>query len=139
MDDLQKLLTIALAVLAIATAAGFGLQRGRIGQQEKRIETLQGQLADSDAELERQDRRRERAEKELEAYKANANAEVGQLKTDLAALARVVTGEAHWIAIGEKLDIHHDQAEAHWIRAEQIAEEIRDRLPAAPDQGRSST
>lgn len=122
MDDLGKLLTIGLAILAIATAAGFGLQRGRIGQ-------LQDRLTDSDKEVERQDRRREAAEQELETYKTKANSEIAQLKTDLAALARVVTGEAHWIAIGDKLDIHHKEAETHWARAEGLAEEIRDRLP----------
>lgn len=110
MDDLGKILTVALAILAIATAAGFGLQRGRIS-------ALQGRLKDSDEELARKERRLTEAE-----------AEVLTLKTDLAALARVVTGEAHWTAIGEKLDHHHEEAEAHWRHAEQIAEEIRDLL-----------
>jgi hypothetical protein len=113
MDDLGKLLTIGLAILAIATAAGFGLQRGRIS-------ALREQLKDSDDELVRKDRRLTAAE-----------GEVKQLKTDLAALARVVTGEAHWIAIGEKLDLHHGEAEVHWKRDEQLLEEIRDRLPPA--------
>lgn len=112
MDDIGKLLTLALAVLAIATAAGFGLQRGRIAD-------LQGRLKDSDEELARKERRLTEAE-----------AEVLKLKTDLGALARVVTGEAHWTAIGEKLDLHHEEAETHWRNAERIAEEIRDRLPA---------
>lgn len=111
MDDLGKLLTLALAVLAIATAAGFGLQRGRISD-------LQGRLKDSDEELVRKERRLTEAE-----------AEVLKLKTDLDALARVVTGEAHWTAIGELLDHHHQEAEAHWANAEKIAREIRDRLP----------
>lgn len=126
MDDIGKLLTIALGVLAIATAAGFGLQRGRISAQDKRIETLQGQLGDSDDELGRKDRRL-----------TETVAELAKVKTDLAALARVVTGEAHWVAIGEKLDNHHDEASTHWAKdeailgdVETILTEIRDRLPA---------
>lgn len=112
MDDFGKLLTIALALLALATAAGFGLQRGRIGD-------LRQQLEDSDKEMARKDRRLSEAETEVQ-----------QLKTDLTALTRVVTGEAHWVAIGQKLDEHHEQAETHWARDEHLLEEIRDRLPA---------
>ncbi len=118
MDDLGKLLTLALAVLAVATAAGFGLQRGRIGQQDKRIEDLQGQLGDSDAELVRKDRRL-----------TETNAELEKVKTALTALTRVVTGEEHWVAIGAKLDDHHEQASTHWTRDEVLLQEIRDRLP----------
>lgn len=123
MDDFGKLLTLALALLALATAAGFGLQRGRIS-------SLRDQLSDSDKEIERIDRRREAAESELEAHKVRSDAKIAQLETDLAALSRVVTGEAHWVAIGHKLDEHHEQAETHWARDEQLLEEIRDRLPA---------
>lgn len=122
MDNLGTILTVALAILALATAAGFGLQRGRIAN-------LQGRLEDSDKELERQDRRREAAEGELEAYKVTSGAKVTQLETDLAALARVVTGEAHWIAIGEKMDDHHNGAVDHWKDERSLLEEIRDRLP----------
>jgi hypothetical protein len=111
MDDIGKILTLALVVLTLATAAGFGLQRGRISD-------LNGRLKEADEELVRKDRRLTEAE-----------AKVLKLETDLDALARVVTGEAHWTAIGEKLDLHHQEAETHWSRAERIALEIRDRLP----------
>lgn len=124
MPDLDQLLPIALVVLTLATAAGFGLQRGRLSQQEKRIETLQGQLKESDDELARKDRRQAEAERALEKHKTESSAEIQRLKTDLAALARVVTGEAHWTAIGEKLDVHHQEAEAHWAKAEGLAGDI---------------
>lgn len=121
MDDLGRLLTLALGFLAIATAAGFGLQRGRIADLRER-------LKDNDEELERKDRRLTETEAELERHKTSSSAEIGRLKTDLDALARVVTGEAHWTAIGEKLDDHHTQAETHWTHGETVLEEIRDLL-----------
>lgn len=124
MDDLGKLLTIGLAILALATAAGFGWQKGRIGN-------LQGRLDDSDKELERETRRREDAQTELETYKTTANAEIAQLKTDLAALTRVVTGEAHWVAIGAQLDTHHREAQQQWRAELDLLGEIRDRLPGS--------
>lgn len=111
MKELGTLLTIGLGILALATAAGFGLQRGT-------VQRLREQLKDSDDEMVRKDRRLGAAETELV-----------QVRTELAALARVVTGEAHWIAIGQKLDEHHEQAETHWTRDEQLLAEIRDRLP----------
>lgn len=111
MDDFAKILSLALAILAFATAAGFGLQRGRITD-------LNGRLKEADEELVRKERRLTEAE-----------SQVTQLKTDLAALGRVVTGETHWVAIGELLEEHHTEAATHWKRDEQILEEIRDRLP----------
>ena len=111
MDDFSRFLTIALGILTIATAAGFGLQRAH-------LTSLRERLKDSDEELARKGRRLDEAEAELLV-----------VKNDLAALGRVVTGEAHWVAIGTKLDEHHEQAETHWARDEQLLEEIRDRMP----------
>lgn len=111
MEDLGRLLSIGLAILSLATAAGLGLQYGT-------VQRLRGSLKDSDDEMGRKDRRL-----------TDAEAEVEKLKTDLSALARVVTGEAHWVAIGAKLDEHHDLAETHWTKDEQLLAEIRDRLP----------
>ncbi len=111
MDDVTGLITLALAVVTLATAAGLGLQRGRIA-------SLQGQLDESDKELKRvKDRHTE------------AIAELKVVRADLEALGRVVTGEAHWVAIGDKLDVHHAEATAHWTNDERILAEIRDRLP----------
>ena len=42
------------------------------------------------------------------------------MRNDLAALSRIVTGEAHWVAIGEKLDEHHEEAVRYWREAKQI-------------------
>lgn len=112
MTTLGTILTVALAILAIATAAGFGLQRGRVSQ-------LQGRLDDSDKEVVRKDRRLTDALAELETVKAQ-----------LEALRQVVTGEVQLEVLTEKLDEHHEEAQTHWNRDEKLLEEIRDRLPA---------
>lgn len=114
MDELKSLLTIALGVLTIATAAGLGLQRAA-------VTSLRERLKDSDEELERKGRRLD-----------DADAKILILENDIAALGRVVTGEAHWVSIGDKLDTHHNEAVTHWKNDEQILQEIRDRLPPRP-------
>jgi hypothetical protein len=74
--------------------------------------------------------REEIADKDRRLTKVTTEAQ--QLRTDLDALSRVVTGEAHWTAIGDKLDEHHRDAEGHWTDEKTLLEEIRDRLPAPP-------
>lgn len=111
MEDFSRLLTIALGLVSLATLIGLSLLRGIVvGLRER--------LKDADEELTRKGRRLDEAE-----------ARVLILENDLAALGRVVTGEAHWVAIGAKLDEHHGEATTHWARDEEILEEIRDRLP----------
>lgn len=122
MEDLGRLLSAALAIVTLATAAGLGLQRAQVS-------SLRTRLKDSDEELARKGRRLDEAITELD-----------RVRTDLAALTRVVTGEAHWVSIGQKLDEHHEEATGHWTRADQLLAEIRDRLPppaAAPPPSRS--
>lgn len=111
MEDLGRLLTVALAIITLATAAGLGLQRAA-------VTSLRERLKDSDEELARVNRRHDDAIAELEV-----------VKSDLEGLSRVVTGEAHWIAIGDQLEHHHSEAVGHWSRDETILQEIRDRLP----------
>jgi hypothetical protein len=118
MDDFMRLLTLVLTVVTIATACGLGLQRGRIA-------SLQSQLDDSRKEIADKDRRLSDAERSG----TEQAAEMGRLRTDLGALGRVVTGEAHWTAIGHKLDEHHDAAAEHWETNDLLLKEIRDRLP----------
>ena len=118
MDDLTRLITIALGIITLATAAGLGLQRST-------VTSLRERLKDNDDELTR-----------VKGRLTERDAELKVVKTDLAALARVVTGEAHWVALADKLDAHHDEASGHWLKDEQllgdmetILVEIRDRLP----------
>jgi chromosome segregation ATPase len=113
-EDLGRLLNIALAVVAIATLGGFGYVRGRIGDLRDQLKDAREEIADKDRRL------------------TKVTTEAQQLRTDLDALSRVVTGEAHWTAIGDKLDEHHRDAEGHWTDEKTLLEEIRDRLPAPP-------
>lgn len=108
MPGIGDLLSIALAAISIATLAGLGFVRGRMTD-------LREQLKDS---------REETAS--LKAARVDDRALIDQQKnelkscrTDLDALARVVTGEVHWVALGNHLDQHHEEARAHWVRSEQ--------------------
>lgn len=114
MEDLGRLLSIALAVVSIATLAGMGLLVGRVG-------ALRSNLKDSDDELARTVRRL-----------GDSEARVEVLEHALEELGRMVTGEAHLVALEQKLDDHHVAAETHWQADETLLREIRDRLPVPP-------
>jgi hypothetical protein len=103
--DISEILTAGVAILAVATAVGYGLLRGR-------VTALRDELKD-----EREGRAADRRDRD------DARRELLVVKNDLSALSRIVTGEAHWVAIGQKLDDHHEEAVAHWRRTEAIDKE----------------
>jgi hypothetical protein len=118
--DISAILTGGVALLAIATAVGYGLLRGR-------VTALRDELKD-----EREGRAADRRDRD------DARAELAVVRNDLAALSRIVTGEAHWVAIGQKLDEHHEEAVRYWREAKQIdAEQLRElrRLGRGGDAG----
>lgn len=100
-------LTTAIGVVSLASFAGVGFMRGRVLD-------LRAQLTESRAETDslRASRAEDRAE--LERTKGDLKS----CRSDLDALTRVVTGEAHWVALGQHLDEHHQEARAHWVRSE---------------------
>ena len=107
-SDFTAWLTTALGIMSIASLAGVGLLRGAVLQLRERL----AEERTSNESLRRQ--------------RADDHAEIAQLKADLGALTRVVTGEAHWTAIGEALDEHHDDAKSHWSKEVAVLEQIRD-------------
>lgn len=112
MDQFTTYAGLLLAVITLATAAGVGFQRGKIAR-------LRGELAESDA-------RSARLADELRDTQANLE----KTSTELAALTRVVTGEAHWTAIGQTLDEHHSEATDHWRRERGLLERVVQLLEA---------
>lgn len=105
---------LLLSVITLATAAGVGFQRGKIAK-------LNSDLTESDARATR-----------LERALADTRTELATAQTDLAALGRVVTGEAHWIAIGEQLDHHHQEAMTQWKRERDALERIAVAVESSP-------
>lgn len=117
MDALTPLSTfvlLLLSVITLATAAGVGFQRGKIAK-------LRGDVTEA---TDRADR--------LEKALIDARADLATTQTDLAALGRVVTGEAHWIAIGEQLDHHHKEAMQQWQRERDALERIAVAVEGSP-------
>jgi hypothetical protein len=54
-------------------------------------------------------------------------------RADLAALGRVVTGEAHWVAIEDQLGTHHKAVTTRLDRIVKLVHEIIDALRKRPD------
>lgn len=105
--DFWNVVAAAAAVVAIATVAGLGLQRGVTSG-------LRESLAESRAKIEEQ-----RGEiDDLKKDRADDRALIAQLNSDLAVLRPLVTGEIHWQAISDMLEHHHETAEKHWATVE---------------------
>lgn len=116
--DIWNVVAAAAAVVAIATVAGLGLQRGY-------TITLREQLGSAREQIEAQ-----RTElNEMKQERSKDKAAIDRHRNDIATLQRVVTGEVHWQAISELLDFHHQSAESHATRIEttlgSILEELR--------------
>jgi capsule polysaccharide export protein KpsE/RkpR len=95
--ELGELLSAALAIITIATLTGAGLMRGTVID-------LREKLVDADAEVARIKAARAEDNAEHAEFKAKADALITQLQADHSALARVVTGEAHLVAILDLLE-----------------------------------
>ena len=108
--ELGSLLSTGLAVVSIATLTGLGLLRGT-------VTNLREQLGDARGEI-----------KSLKDGREEMRGENAELRAEVGALRRIVTGEVHWVALDEKLDEHHTEATTHWTKAEGLLEEIRDEL-----------
>jgi hypothetical protein len=108
--DLSGLASTALGIVALATAAGLGLMRGT-------VTNLREQLADTRAD-----------NAEMRISRVEDRALIDTQKAELAALAKIVTGEVHWQSISETLDHHHVEAKQHWTRAEGNTSQMLDAL-----------
>ena len=98
--DFAQILSTGLVIVTLATATGLGLTRGTVAN-------LRDALAEERA-----------AKAEMRAERVEDRSLIEQQKTQLEALAKVVTGEVHWLAISHLLDEHHVEARDHWTRSE---------------------
>lgn len=113
--DLGQFGGAAGVVLTMLSTGYVGLQRGRIVNLREQV----------DDERRRVD--------SLKAERADLQANVQTLSSEMAALRGVVTGEVHWTSISELLEHHHQLAEQHWSRAEATLNRLVDRFSAGND------
>lgn len=97
--DLGDLLSLALAVVAISTLAGYGLLRGN-------VQNLRDQLKDE-----------REARESLTGRFTEMKTENTDLRGKVKVLEGIVTGEVHWVALGSQLDHHHQEAKEYWTAA----------------------
>lgn len=114
------LLSTASVVIALALAAGLGLQRSV-------VITLRETRDDALTEAELMKNQRDEARQEVKAKDLALAAKdvlLQQKDSEITLLARTVTGEVHWQAISEMLDHHHETAEVHWKRVEVLCADL---------------
>lgn len=116
----MSILAVLTAALGIATAVASGLLGLQLGTMRTLRET-NGDLRDRVSDLEK--------------TRTEDRAQIAELTSDKAALARVVTGEAHMVAFGDQLthfghtlEQHDRAAKSHWEVDEALLGEIRDEL-----------
>lgn len=97
LEHLGGLLSIFLGVLTVASASAVALMRANQSTLRESNEDLRNRLADVTAA---------RAEEKAECAKQHAEdqARIVELETENTALGRVVTGEVHWVALGQRME-----------------------------------
>jgi hypothetical protein len=97
LEHLGALFSTAMSLVALATFTGLALQRSTVTR-------LREQLQDADAEVARIKASRAEDQAEAAEFRADTETRIAQLEADNAALQRVVTGEVHWVALGQRLE-----------------------------------
>lgn len=115
--DFWNVVAAAAAIVAIATVAGLGLQRGYTVSLREQLGSAREQIEAQRSEID-----------EMKRERVEDTSTIERQGNDIAVLQRVVTGEVHWQAISELLDFHHQTTEAHATRIETTLRSILDEL-----------
>lgn len=111
--DIWNAVSAAAAIVAIATVAGFGLQRGRVISLSESLREAREKMAEQRIEID------ELKDERLEDTKTIEN-----LRTDIRVLRGLVTGEVQWRATVDLIEHHHERAERHWEHTTSTLDEI---------------
>lgn len=110
-DHLGSVLSTAAVLVALFASAGYGLQRGRVGN-------LRAQLEDERKETASLKEQRTERDKQI---------------SDLQAVVRIATGEVHSKAILDLLEQHHEDSVRVAARNERATERTEDLLSQVLD------
>lgn len=110
MNDFSTILQIALATLSIASLTGVGWTWGRVRGLEQRATSSEAEAV------------------ALRARVGDRDQTITTLQADIDALGRVVTGEAHLVALGHQIEEHHEAAEGHWGMVERTLVDMLEAL-----------
>jgi hypothetical protein len=112
MEHLSSIISTVSVVVALGSGAFAGLRNGALKDLRDTNNDLRAEIAD-----------KERREAESKQLHEAAEVRIASLQTDYEALSKVVTGETHWVAIGEDIDA-----------VRQAVAEIRNLLTSADDE-----
>lgn len=101
MGELLTIGGVALTIIALIAAGIAAVQLANV----KALRETNGDLRDRVGDLESA---WDRSKSDL----ANEKEQHAATRRDLAAVAKVVTGEAHWVALEQQLTAHHDETAA---------------------------
>lgn len=101
MGNLDQILTAISIIFAIGTAGFAAYRQGTMKDLERAAETLRKTNDDLRDEVADKDRR----EAETQEQRRIADEKIQALQIDLASLGKVVTGEAHLVAIDDRLEV----------------------------------
>lgn len=146
--DLSSFLNTALAIIAIATLAGLGLQRGdrtalkeQLAEAREEIRAIRESRAEEQKEHAAEQTRAHTTIAEMKSdydtriatMKAEADTKIATLTADLDALSRTVTARDELKVVGQNLIVmsealtkHHTEAAAHWLKDEALWAQLVD-------------
>ena len=108
--EISNLFATCATIVALISAGGLGLQRSKvaglrsdISDSARREEGLRNEIVDLQRRMSEKDR--------LDAEK---DIEIAKLRSDLEYAQRIATGEVHWVALTDTLEIHHAAAQEAW-------------------------
>jgi glucose-6-phosphate 1-dehydrogenase len=126
--DLGSLLNAVAVVVALVTAGGFGLQRSRVAALRADREDDRARIVALREDLTESDRERAKDKAKAAEERSKDKAQIERLASDLRHAEEMARGQAHWLALDQHQEEHHQQALTHWALERAIWGRIEEHL-----------